>query len=160
MNAPFYHIHSVEAHLRLLCDSYLRITGQLLINQDESSDSFLDSILTASFALVSHGTESDPVFNFGNNCALKLFEMTLEDFTRLPSRKSAEAPNRQDRARLLAEVTQNGFISNYTGIRISSSGKRFQIRHAVVWNVIDENGLYCGQAAKFEDWKFLPACCV
>lgn len=40
---------------------------------------------------MSHGLEVDPVFNYANQCALDLFEMTWEDFIKLPSRLSAEA---------------------------------------------------------------------
>jgi hypothetical protein len=56
---------------------------------------------------------------------------------------------------LLAAVTENGYIDNYEGVRISRTGKRFLIRHAVVWNLWDNNGSYRGQAACFDQWKFL-----
>lgn len=56
---------------------------------------------------------------------------------------------REQRAAFLAEVTANGYISNYRGIRISASGRRFYIKDAVVWNIVDETGQYCGQAATF-----------
>lgn len=73
----------------------------------------------------------------------------------MPSRLSAEPVSREERARLLAEVSKNGFIDNYTGVRISRTGKRFLIEHAIVWNLLDEQGVYRGQAAMFRDWKYL-----
>ncbi|MDB0055877.1 MEKHLA domain-containing protein [bacterium] len=79
--------------------------------------------------------------------------MTWEQFTSSPSRFTAAAPNREERARLLAEVTENGFIDNYSGVRISSSGKRFRIKQATVWNLSDPDGTPTGQAATFSHWE-------
>jgi predicted DNA-binding protein (UPF0251 family) len=55
----------------------------------------------------------------------------------------------------LEAVTQRGFIDDYSGIRISKTGRRFQISRATVWNLISEKGEPCGQAAMFDEWKFL-----
>jgi hypothetical protein len=107
----------------------------------------------AAFALVSHGTEADPIFNYGNALALLLFEMTREEFTTLPSRFSAEPMLREDRAHLLDRVTSQGFIDDYSGVRISSSGKRFFIQGATVWNLLDETGRPYGQAALIPRWQ-------
>lgn len=112
-------------------------------------------VFHAPFVLVSHGTEADPVLNYGNQTALSLWEMSWEELTRTPSRLTAEAPNREERARLLAAVTARGFIDDYSGIRISKNGRRFRIAQATVWNLLDEHGQYCGQAARFADWKWL-----
>ena len=32
------------------------------------------------------------------------------------------------------------FIDDYTGVRISASGRRFRIDKAVVWNLVDQEG--------------------
>ena len=76
--------------------------------------------------LVSHGMETDPVLNYGHRAAQTLWEMTWAELTRTPSRLTAEAPNREERARLLATVTAQGYIDNYSGIRISKTGRRFR----------------------------------
>ena len=115
-----------------------------------------ERIFHAPFVLVSHGIESDPVLNYGNEAALTLWEMTWAEFTQTPSRLSAEVPNREERGRLLATVTAQGFIDNYTGIRISKTGRRFRITQATVWNLLDERQHYRGQAAMFAHWEFLP----
>ncbi|HLJ57063.1 MAG TPA: GNAT family N-acetyltransferase, partial [Chthonomonadaceae bacterium] len=103
----------------------------------------------------SHGTQADPVFSYGNATALRLFEMRWEEFTALPSRLSAEPVHRDERQRMMDEVTRNGFIASYGGIRISRNGRRFAISNATVWNVVDDAGRYTGQAAKFTEWRFL-----
>jgi predicted DNA-binding protein (UPF0251 family) len=81
--------------------------------------------------------------------------MSWAELTRTPSRLTAEAPNREERARLLAEVAARGFIDDYSGIRISKTGRRFRIAQATVWNLLSETGQPCGQAAMFSRWEFL-----
>lgn len=146
---------SISSHIELLLSSYYRWTGKKFINFEGSPEELAEQVLNAPFALVSHDTSDDPVFNYGNSKALWLFEMSPEDFTKLHSRESAEPVRREERAALLKRVTENGFIDDYRGVRISSTGKRFEIYDATVWNVVDDNGVYRGQAAYFDKWKFL-----
>lgn len=115
-----------------------------------------EALFHASFVLVSHGTEADPILNYGNQQALALWEMTWEQLTRTPSRYTAEPMNWQDRDRLLAATKQWGYVSNYEGIRISRTGRRFWIRAGITWDVLDEQNQRCGQAAKFDRWDWLP----
>ena len=104
---------------------------------------------------MSHGTEADPVLNYGNRAALALWEMPWEELTRTPSRLTAEAPNREERARLLEAVTRRGFIDDYSGVRITKSGRRFRISRATVWNLLTETNQPCGQAAMFDKWELV-----
>jgi hypothetical protein len=105
--------------------------------------------------VVSHGIEPDPVLNYGNRAALRLWEMSWEEFTRTPSRLTAEAPDRVERARLLQAVSQHGCIEDYSGVRISRTGRRFKIARATVWNLLSDSGEPCGQAAVFDQWQEL-----
>jgi hypothetical protein len=122
---------------------------------DFSPAELAERFFHAPFVLVSHGVESDPILNYGNATALKLWEMTWAELTQTPSRLTAEAPNREERARLLAAVTRNGFIDNYAGVRISKTGRRFRIQQATVWNLLGADEGYGGQAAMFSHWEFL-----
>ena len=56
---------------------------------------------------------------------------------------------------LLAAVTACGFIDDYSGVRISKTGRRFKIARATVWNLLTEDGRPGGQAAMFNEWEFL-----
>jgi hypothetical protein len=112
-----------------------------------------EALWNAPRAIVAHGTEADPVFFYGNRLALQFFEMSFDEFTRLPSRFSAEPLAREERAKLLERVTRQGYADNYSGMRVASSGKRFMIADGTVWNLIDEQGNHQGQAAVFVGQK-------
>jgi len=143
-------------HVSSILRSYHDLTGRHLISPTaaESSIEAARTLNEAPFFVASHGLEDDPVLNYGNLCALDLFAMRWDDFTQTPSRYTAEAPNRVERERLLKAVSEKGFIDDYSGVRISSDGRRFRIHQATVWNVFDESGEKTGQAATFSDWDF------
>ncbi|MGR8947419.1 MAG: MEKHLA domain-containing protein [Gammaproteobacteria bacterium] len=140
-------------HVRLLTGSFFRVTGNRLAADDYDDEEIAQLIFNADKVVVSHGIEKDPIFNYANRLAMELFEMSWTEFVAMPSRLSAEAPHRDERARLMRTVATQGFIDNYSGVRISKSGKRFMIEAATVWNVTDTDGKYCGQAATFDRWR-------
>ena len=79
--------------------------------------------------------------------------MNFGEFTKLESKYSAEPISREERQILLDKVKAKGYISNYSGTRISSSGKRFCIKKATVFDLVDSKGQYYGQAAMFSNWE-------
>jgi len=139
-------------HVVRLLQSYLRWTGRELIPPEKERAM---ALFYQPFVVLSHGTQDDPVLNYGNQAALDLWEMTWEEFINMPSRLTAEPVNREDRERLLEEVRRNGYIDTYRGVRISGSGRRFLIERGTVWNIVDENNKYAGQAATFSRWVYL-----
>ncbi len=143
------------AHAGTLARSFRHWLGRELLPGVTEPPALAEALFAAPFVLVSHGTQADPVLNYGNRAALALWEMPWDELTGTPSRLTAEPVAREERARLLAEVTQHGHIANYAGVRISKSGRRFRITQAVVWNLLDERGAHCGQAAMFDRWDYL-----
>ncbi len=147
----------LQDHVRHMASSLVSLTGiELLPGIDIDAADFAELVFHAPFVLVSHNTETDPIFNYANNSALELFEMNWEQFTSLPSRMSAEPDLREERERLMNQVRTRGFIDNYAGVRISSTGKRFRIQQAYVWNIFDTEKKIVGQAALFSLWTPLP----
>ncbi|HEX2672745.1 MAG TPA: MEKHLA domain-containing protein, partial [Polyangiaceae bacterium] len=116
--------------LKLLLSSFHRLTGGHLIERGYADP--WQACWTAPRVIVAHGTETDPIFFYGNQLALELFELDFTAFTQLPSRYSAEALLREERAVLLDRVREHGFIDDYAGVRVSATGKRFRIEQAVV----------------------------
>ncbi|MEK0445139.1 MAG: hypothetical protein RLZZ399_460 [Verrucomicrobiota bacterium] len=140
----------LSAHVALLQDSFFRLTGRRL--GGAPTDLSAEALYHAPFVVLSHDTQLEPVFTYGNLCAQRLFEMDWSTLTRLPSRLSAELPNQAERARLLHQVHLQGYIDHYEGVRISKTGKRFLVRNATVWNLLTPTGEPAGQAATFRQW--------
>jgi MEKHLA domain len=152
---PAWQTDSVIAHTKILARSFRKWTGRDLLPGLFNPAGLARYVFEAPFIVVSHGTESDPILNYGNAAALALWEMSWEELTRTPSRLTAEALNREERAKLLEAVTRRGFIEDYSGTRISKTGRRFRISGATIWNLLTADGKPCGQAAMFDRWEFL-----
>ncbi len=140
----------LKRQTQILCASYQHWTGLQLI--EGTANTVVERLFNAPFAVASHDTQPDPIFNYANIRAQQLFGMTWEEIIQVPSRYSAEEMNREERAKLLGRVTKYGFVDDYSGVRIARDGARFTIHNATVWNLLDENGDYCGQAALIRDW--------
>ena len=145
--------HYLAEHIDLLRRSLRALTGRDLIAGDPSREEAAEQIYRASFAVLSHDTAPDPVLTYANRCALDLFELTWDQLVGMPSRLTAEAPDRDERARLLDRVTAQGYIDDYAGVRVSRSGRRFRIEAATVWNLTDGEAGCQGQAATFAVWR-------
>ncbi|MDP7561928.1 MAG: MEKHLA domain-containing protein [Methylococcales bacterium] len=143
------------SQVRLINNSYAQFLGQPLVVGFQGERALAEALFTAPFVVIAHDVASDPVFNYGNQMALTLFEVTWAELVHLPSRCSAESVVQEERLDLLERVKKYGFITDYHGIRISKTGRRFHIDKAIVWNIFDDRGVYHGQAACFKEWRFL-----
>lgn len=133
----------------LLTGSFQRLVNRPLVTADMTPHALF---YETPFAVLAHDGGADPRFIYANQSALDCFGYQLDELIGLPSRLSAEAPERAERQRLLDAVTRDGFIPDYRGIRITKSGQRFWIENAIVWQLIGEDGRLHGQAATFADW--------
>jgi hypothetical protein len=148
---------TIPSHVQLLLDSFAQLLGRELIAREGSAAEQAEQLFQAPFVVVSHGTEADPILNYGNAAALALWEMSWEAFTQTPSRLTAEPVHREERAALLARTSENGYVDDYSGIRVTKCGRRFRIEQAIVWNLTDSTGSRRGQAACFDAWTPLDS---
>jgi len=86
---------------------------------------------------------------------LELWELTWQQLVKTPSRLTAEPVNRADREWMLEQARTRGYLDTYRGVRISSTGRRFLVENALIWNVVDAKGQRVGQAATFSQWTWL-----
>ena len=136
------------AFFKLLSTSYTRLLGKALTPEGMSVEAAARWLYEdAPFGLLAHNTDADPLFVYGNKAVQRRFEYTWQELTALPSRLSAEAPNREERQAFLDRVQKDGYVTGYRGLRIAKSGKRFWIEDATVWQLTDEFGTYRGKAA-------------
>lgn len=146
-----------EVHLRrarLMIESHRRLVGRPLA--DESLDLAAQARWLADdapFGLLAHDTQPDPRFVYANLAALACFEYTQDELIGLPSRLTAEAPDRAERQALLDAVARDGFVDGYRGLRIAKSGRRFWIEDVTVWMLVDDTGRMHGQAAAYRRWR-------
>ncbi|MBI5331432.1 MAG: MEKHLA domain-containing protein [Betaproteobacteria bacterium] len=145
----------VIAHTALLLDSFQRLLGRPLHPCAGGPAERAACLYHAPLVVVSHTPVADPILHYGNAAALALWEMDWDAFTRTPSRLTAEPDRREDRARALAAVAAHGFLEGYSGVRISSRGRRFHIEDGLIWNLTDAAGVFQGQAATFTRWTAL-----
>ena len=106
LSSPFY-----QKHAEMLCTSYKRLMGDSLLQGTHQPT--ITDLFVAPIAILSHGTQEDPIFNFASKTTLDIFGYEFEDFILLPSRKSAEMVERAERERLLKEVSKSENLTVY-----------------------------------------------
>lgn len=141
---------------QIILNSYEKLLKKSLITRihnDKITEA--KNLFHADFVVLSHNKNQDPMYNYGNQKALNLWEMSWETLLKTPSKNTTEPISREEREALLKEANLKGYISNYGGIRISSTGKRYYIKDIILWNLTDHENNFCGQAATFSQWQKL-----
>jgi hypothetical protein len=143
---------AMAGHAEAIAFSFKKLVGRALLDEEAAGPPrplWAALLEHPRMALLSVGTQPNPLLNYGNNAALALFEMSWEQLTVTPGSLTAQLEHeREERQRLLDGVTANGFVLSYSGVRVSATGRRFRIRDAAVFNIV-EDGEYKGQAAWF-----------
>jgi hypothetical protein len=137
-------------HAELLMTSFERLLGRPLVTPSNA-----EALYTAPFVVLSHNTADNPILTYGNAKAQALWELAWEELTSLPSRQTAEPGERAQRDVMFEQMRVHGFFENYEGIRVSSTGRRFMIKNAVIWTLTDPAGEKLGEAATFADYTYL-----
>jgi hypothetical protein len=140
---------------QIILNSYQKLLGKDLINRQVSEEEQAKNLFLSPFVVLAHGIQSDPIYTYGNQIALQLWERNGDELRKMPSRLSAEAILREDRQIIIETTQKQGFMANFQGIRISKTGKRYQIKDITLWNLMDEQDQYTGQAATFSQWELL-----
>ena len=140
---------------KIITLDFFSVTGKYLL-ASASTEALSHALYHSPFCVLSHNTEVDPLFNYANKTAQVLFEMSWDELTSLPSRMSAEPIGQQERNTLLSRVREHGFIDDFTGIRVSATGKKILITDAIVWDIRDEHDICHGQAAVLYSWTCQP----
>ena len=133
----------------LLAGSYARLVGRPLVPAGADAGWLYAE---APFVVVAHNTDPDPRFVYANRTAQACFGYPWDEFVSLPSRLSAEAPDRSERQALLDAVARRGFMAGYRGLRVTKSGRHFRMEDGLVWQLADRDGTPRGQAATFASW--------
>lgn len=152
MDQPSAHNDWQQGFAARLASSFSRATGGDLVREagfDPAAPGFhwARSAWEGPFALLSHS--NDAILTYANRFALDLWEMDWQTLRVTPSRETAPEEDRATRAALMEAVARDGFSRNYTGRRVSRSGRLFLIEKATVWTMRDEDGAVFGTGAFF-----------
>ena len=124
------------------------------LQADASPEQWAQALFAAATVVLAHdgadpGSDPGPRLIYANRAALQLWHRPWAEMVGLPSQLTAEPAERAGRAQALQRVQRQRAIADYSGIRIDSGGRRFQITGARVW------ALPGGQAAAFSAWHWL-----
>lgn len=152
-----WQLESTIQQTQLILANYRRWFGEDLIAGDRPPLEQAKILFESPFVLLAHDTASDPIYTYGNQTALTLWERTWEELLQMPSRQSAENIDQAQAVRnqLLQDTRNFGYKTGFSGIRVSKSGQRIRIEDVKLWDLLDESGEYRGQAAVFSKWTFL-----
>ena len=140
-----------QKHIVIMLDNLKRWTNYDLIQEYGFSFERLgEQVFNADFYLLSHNTAIDPVLTYGNQQVLDRWEVSWQELISMRSSDTAKSIDQTQRSMLMAQVKQHNYISGYSGIRVSKTGKEFQILDAIIWNLFLADGSFYGQAARFK----------
>jgi hypothetical protein len=145
----------LKDYIFLITNSLKKLTSIEIVDSSLSIEEQAKQVFHSDYILLAHNASNDPIFNYANQRALQLFEMSWDEFTNMPSKYSAESDERGKREKFLAEVEEKGYSKDYSGIRISKTGKRFEIKNVILWNVYDSENIRIAQAALFEEYNYM-----
>jgi MEKHLA domain len=95
----------------------------------------------APFVVVSHDAGADPLFTYGNQAALELWEMSWEELTQMPSRQAAPAAERAQRARLLAGCKAKALSKAIAVVASRGGGSAFRSKtppYGISWTLRED----------------------
>jgi hypothetical protein len=145
----------LKDYVYLITNSLKKLANIDIVDPSLSREEQAKQAFHSNYVLLAHNASNEPVFNYANQTALQLFEMSWDEFVEMPSKYSAESDERGKREKFIAEVEAKGYSKDYSGIRISKTGRRFEIKNVILWNVYDSDNNRIGQAAMFDEFCYL-----
>jgi hypothetical protein len=121
-------------------------------HQQSQLTSAYDLHTSERFAILSHGNQTDPVYNYVNAAGFAVFGWPEELYHRLPSRFSApHGSDRQQRASVIQSTTDRSNITYIDkALRVRYPNATVTLKDAILWNVFDDDGIRVGQTVLFD----------
>lgn len=138
----------LQTRTRWLLRSYRKWAGEDLIPLASDDDAArAQALFVAPIAVLAHDRQPDPLCIYANAAALAAFELTLAEAPAYATSRTVEPAAREERRGALDRADEVGLVRGYSGVRVSTSGRRFRIHDGRIWTVLDDDGHRVGQAA-------------
>lgn len=132
-----------------LLRSYRHWAGEDLLDLPSDEAAHARALFDAPLAVLAHDTRPDPLCIYANDAALTAFELSPADAPAFATSRTVEPTAREERRGALSRAEDVGLLSGYSGVRVSTTGRRFRIRDGQIWTLLDDDGRRVGQAAAF-----------
>jgi len=145
--------HRFVTRATVILDSFRRCVGRELI--DRSGDAAEDArrLFDLPLAVLAHDTAPQPLLDWANQAAARAFDATPESLLGKLSSATAPPDATADRHQLFEILARRGFVTGYSGVRISFTGRRFIIDDVTVFALVDEAGRPAGHAAVIRETR-------
>ena len=160
--APWLADPAITAAARILQSHQLAFGAPLIapLAADATPEQWAQALFASERVVLAHdgadpAGDPGPRLIYANRSALRLWRRSWAELVGMPSRLTAEPGARQERAQALLRARSQQAIANYSGIRIDSQGRRFQIEGARVFTLFNAAGEACGQSATFACWHWI-----
>jgi hypothetical protein len=130
-----------------ILDSYRRRLGHDLFERSGDAAEDARRLFDLPLAVLAHDTAPQPLLDWANLAAARAFDATPESLLGRPSAGTTPADAVADRRALFDVLARQGFVTGYSGVRISLTGRRFVIDDVTVLEVTDATGQPAGHAA-------------
>ena len=154
---PTGRVEDRDAWIDLSSHSLYDLSGKSMYDRMDQIDCATQVHATTRYAVLSHGTQEDPIFCYFNSGALQLFQWPESEIYQIPSRYSApEGKLRDDRSSVISKTSQQQFNVIPSAIRQTRNGSLFEMVDVLLWNVYNEDGVRVGQTALVDCNKVKP----
>jgi hypothetical protein len=130
-----------------ILDSFRRLLGRELIERSGDAAEDARRLFELPKAVLAHDASPTPLLDWANLAAARAFDATPESLLGRPSAATAPADAVADRRALFDVLARQGFVTGYSGVRVSLAGRRFVIDDVTVFEVTAAAGRPAGHAA-------------
>lgn len=135
------------ARATVILDSFRRSVGRDLVARSGDPADDANRLFELPQAVLAHDASTQPLLDWVNAAAAAAFDATPEILIGRPSSATAPPDATADRRQLFEILARRGFVTGYSGVRISLTGRRFIIDDVIVFALADAAGHPAGHAA-------------
>ena len=151
---PTGRVEDIDEWIRMSSESLQKITGNSIYDYMDDDDEVTDISQIHNherYAVLSHGTQEDPIYCYFNKAAFLQFKWSEDEIYQLPSRYSAPSGyDRDTREKDIEKSVLEDYSELSSVVRQTKDGELFEMVNVILWNVYDDDGQRIGQTALYD----------